>query len=49
LVEVDTTAAGASSTAGMTMQLVLPERGGPTTSMEDSPEAQQKPLARSPA
>ncbi len=35
-VEVDTTAAGASSTTGMTMHVVFPERGGPSTSMEDS-------------
>jgi hypothetical protein len=32
LVEVETTAPGASSTDGMTMVDVLPERGGPMTS-----------------
>jgi hypothetical protein len=36
LVDVDTTAAGASRTQGMTRAVVLPERGGPRTITDDS-------------
>ena len=35
-VEVETTAAGASRTEGITSEEVLPERGGPKMSMEPS-------------
>ena len=42
LVEVETTAAGASRTEGITSEEVLPERGGPKMSMEPSGPAKEK-------
>jgi hypothetical protein len=39
LVDVVTTAPGASKSIGMTMCRPLPDRGGPTTSIESSTDA----------
>src|SRR5207302_9435521 len=48
LVDVDTTAPLAPRMAGTTMALVLPERGGPSTSTADPCAANAQPCAPAP-
>ena len=49
LVEVETIAAGASRTVGMTSVEVLPERGGPMINVADSGPAQSGATGRKPS
>jgi len=48
LVDVDTTAPAAARMAGTTMAVVLPERGGPSTSTPDPRAARAQPCAPAP-
>src|ERR1700694_5043699 len=48
LVDVDTTAPGAAATDGVTVDVVLPERGGPRISAERSVSTSAQPFEPSP-